>query len=159
MTYKDKGSYESSPPCKVAQQLEINFQNFQFSTRRTRILMGFIMHYMVLIVNPMGRILVRWKRFRNNLEMLCHPICNWLYRKMTYWIPMTYQSQKISDRIHHRLMGSHWIYLVGLSGVIWCGIRWVIFQLQKRPQRHTLQEMMHWICDCYQYRSLLQKIT
>jgi len=27
----------------------------------------------------MGRILVRWKSFRNDLEMLCHPICNWLY--------------------------------------------------------------------------------
>ena len=33
-----------------------------------------------LIVNPMGRILVPWKSFRNNLEMLCHPICNGLYQ-------------------------------------------------------------------------------
>jgi len=41
--------------------------------------MGFIIYYLVLIVNPMGRILVRWKHFWNNLEMLCHPICNWLY--------------------------------------------------------------------------------
>jgi len=63
---------------RVAQHLEIISTNFQFSTRRTRILMGFIIHYLVLIVNPMGRILLRWKRFRNNLEMLCHPICNWL---------------------------------------------------------------------------------
>jgi len=39
--------------------------------------MGFIIYYLVLIVNPMGRILVRSKSFRNNLEMLCHPICNW----------------------------------------------------------------------------------
>ena len=61
---------------KVAQNLEIISKNFQFSTRRTRILMGFIMYYLVLIVNPMGRILVRWESFRNNLEMLCHPICN-----------------------------------------------------------------------------------
>jgi len=30
--------------------------------------------------NIMGRILVRWKSFRNNLEILCHPICNWLHR-------------------------------------------------------------------------------
>ena len=52
---------------------------FQFSTRRTRILMGFHIYHLVLIVNPMGRILVRWKSSRNNLEMLCHPICNWLY--------------------------------------------------------------------------------
>jgi len=36
-------------------------------------------HYMVLIVNPMGRILVRWKCYRNNLKILCHPICNRLY--------------------------------------------------------------------------------
>ena len=61
---------------RVAQHLEIISKNFRFSTRRTRILMGFIVYYLVLIVNPMGRILVRWKRFRNNLEMLCHPICN-----------------------------------------------------------------------------------
>ena len=27
----------------------------------------------------MGRILVGWKGFRNNLENLCHPICNRLY--------------------------------------------------------------------------------
>jgi len=64
---------------RVAQHLEITSGNFQFSTRRTRILMGFIIYYLVLIVNLMGRILVRWKGFRNNLEMLCHPICNWLY--------------------------------------------------------------------------------
>jgi len=63
----------------VAQHLEIISENFQFSIRRTRILMGFIIYYLVLIVNPMGRILVRWRSFRKNLEMLCHPICNWLY--------------------------------------------------------------------------------
>jgi len=43
------------------------------------ILMGFIIYYVVLIVNPMGRILVRWKSFRKNLEIQCHPICNRLY--------------------------------------------------------------------------------
>jgi len=45
----------------VAQNLEIMFRKFQFSTRRTRILMGFIIrtiHSVVLIVNPMRRILV-----------------------------------------------------------------------------------------------------
>jgi len=63
----------------VAQHLEIFSKNFQFSTRRTRILIEFIIYYLVLIVNPMGRILVRWKSFRNHLEMLWHPICNWLY--------------------------------------------------------------------------------
>ena len=44
---------------RVAQHLEIISKDFQFSTRRTRILMGFIVYYLVLIVNPMGRILVR----------------------------------------------------------------------------------------------------
>jgi len=67
---------------RVAQHLEIVSKNFRFSTRRTRILMGFIMYSLVLIVNPMGRILVRWKSFRNNLEMLCHPICNGLYVRL-----------------------------------------------------------------------------
>jgi len=46
--------------------------------------MGFIIYYLALIVNPMGRILVRWKSFRNNLEMLCHLICNWPYRAWDY---------------------------------------------------------------------------
>jgi len=63
---------------RVAQNLEIISKNFQFSTRRTRILMGFNLYYTVIIVNPMGRILVRWKSCRNNLEIQCHPICNWL---------------------------------------------------------------------------------
>ena len=44
---------------RVAQHLEIISKNFQFSTRRTRILMEFIIKYSVLFVNPMGRILVR----------------------------------------------------------------------------------------------------
>ena len=44
---------------RVAQNLETISKNFQFSTRRTRILVGFIIYYLVLIVNPMGRILVR----------------------------------------------------------------------------------------------------
>ena len=44
---------------RVAQNLEIISDNFQFSTRRTRILMGFIIYELVLTVNPMGRILVR----------------------------------------------------------------------------------------------------
>jgi len=44
----------------------------------TRILMGFINYCVVLIVNPIGRILVGWIFFRNTLEILCHPICNWL---------------------------------------------------------------------------------
>jgi len=37
------------------------------------------MYYLVLIVNPMGRILVRWKSLNNNLEIQCKPIGNWLY--------------------------------------------------------------------------------
>jgi len=45
----------------MAQTLEIISKNFQFSTRRTRILMGLIIYYLELIVNPMRRILVRWK--------------------------------------------------------------------------------------------------
>ena len=60
---------------RVAQYLEIISKNFQFSTRHTKILMEFIIYYLALIVNPMGRILVRWKVFRNNLEMLCLQRC------------------------------------------------------------------------------------
>ena len=46
----------------VAQNLEIISTNCRFSTGRTRILMGFIIstiYYVVLNVNPMGKILVR----------------------------------------------------------------------------------------------------
>jgi len=64
---------------RVAQNLQIISKNVQFSTKRTRILLGFIIYYLVQIVNPMGRILVGWIFFRNNLEMQCHPLCNWLY--------------------------------------------------------------------------------
>jgi len=32
------------------------------------------------MVNPMGRILVRWKSCRIHVEMLCHPICNWQFQ-------------------------------------------------------------------------------
>jgi len=41
--------------------------------------MGFIIYYLVLLVNPMGRILVRRKWLTNNLEIVCHPICNRMY--------------------------------------------------------------------------------
>jgi len=38
-----------------------------------------ISYYLVLIVNPIKRILVRQQSFRHNLKILCHPICAWLY--------------------------------------------------------------------------------
>ena len=49
---------------RVAQNLESISKKFQFSTRCTRILMGFIISticYLALIANPMGRIVVRLK--------------------------------------------------------------------------------------------------
>ena len=49
---------------RVAQNLQIMSKNFQFSTKHTRILMGFTINTMLLpglIVNPMGSILVRQK--------------------------------------------------------------------------------------------------
>jgi len=66
---------------RVPQHLELISKNSYYGTRRTRILLGFIIYYLVLIVNPMGRILVRKKSFRDNLEMQCHPICSWLYKE------------------------------------------------------------------------------
>ena len=68
----------------IANRVEENVENiseiFQFGTRRTRVLMGFIIFYQVVLVNPKGRILVQWKSLRNNLEILCHPICNRVQR-------------------------------------------------------------------------------
>jgi len=110
---------------RVAQHLEIISKNFQFSTRRTRILMCFIIYYLVLIVNPMGRILVRWKSFRNNLEMLCHPICNGLYRRShmwshscTPWITRVWcerwcaQHTVQRQHTHRRILSSHVIIFI-----------------------------------------------
>jgi len=77
-----------SHPHQVRQNLEIIYENFQFSTRPGPGLrvpesswdFSFCnIYYVVLIINPMGRILVRWKSFRKNLEILFHPICNRLY--------------------------------------------------------------------------------
>ena len=61
-----------------------------FSTRRSRNLvrnvpgfswtLKFVPTYcLVLIVNRMGRILVRWQSFRKNLKILRHLLCKWLY--------------------------------------------------------------------------------
>jgi len=43
--------------------------------------MGLFVYHLVLIVNPMARILVRWKSFRNDLEIVCQPICNRVYQQ------------------------------------------------------------------------------
>jgi len=64
--------------------------------------MGFIIYYLVLIVNPMGRILVRWKKFRNNLEILCHPICNRLYSQI-----QIYRGQGLEKEIQRQMRRSH----------------------------------------------------
>jgi len=44
---------------RAAQNLEMISESFKFGTRCIRILMRFFMYYLVLIVNPMGRILLR----------------------------------------------------------------------------------------------------
>ena len=79
---------------RVAQNLEIVSKNFQFSTRRTRILMGLIIYYLELIVNPMRRILVRWKRWERMSIFFAIPCaigctCEWrdsLYICVTWLI-------------------------------------------------------------------------
>jgi len=54
MTCRGKASYDSTPPCMaicrkgVIISLEIVSENFQFSTRRTRILLGCIICAMLL---------------------------------------------------------------------------------------------------------------
>jgi len=73
---------------RVEQNLENILKNFQFSTRRTRILMECIIdtiYWWVLLLSSMGRILVRWKNFRSDFEIRCQPICNRLY-KFVIWI-------------------------------------------------------------------------
>ena len=62
----------------MAQNLVFVSQNFLFSTRRTRILLGFCEGYRVLkveLVNLMGRILSRRQSLRNSPRILSQPIC------------------------------------------------------------------------------------
>jgi len=61
---------------RMALNLEIISKNIQFSTNHTRICRGFIIYYLVLIVNPLGSIMFRWNGFPNNLQIQYHPICN-----------------------------------------------------------------------------------
>ena len=60
-TAEDGGLYTHIQPItdRVALNLEIISKTFQVSTKRTRILIGSVIYYLVLPVNPMGRILVR----------------------------------------------------------------------------------------------------
>ena len=84
---------------RVAQYLEIISKTFDllpgvpgFSWDSSCILL-------VLIVNSMGRILVRWKSFRNNLEILCHPICNWLYVESELVAHMNEETEVVANKI------------------------------------------------------------
>ena len=47
---------------RVAQNLEIIFKNWQFSTRRTRILMGFFIYHLVLIAWDLSFITWHWSK-------------------------------------------------------------------------------------------------
>jgi len=136
---------------KVAQNLEIVSKNFRFSTRHTRILTGLVIYYLVLIVNPMGRILVRWKGFKNNLEIQCHPICDRLYLSIIPLAALTQPSPDMwtstgaaSDNdiwmIYQWCMNNIWmlydtsiyewtiayplIRFALLPASLWCGVSW-----------------------------------
>ena len=70
---------------RVAQNLEIISKKFQFSTRRTRILTGYIISTMLLLgtnrkSHRQNSSLL--KSFQNNLKILCQPISNRLYNKI-----------------------------------------------------------------------------
>ena len=69
---------------RVVQNLEIISKNFRFSTRLTKILMGFIISTMSLrgsnrTSHRQTSGSLNKNRFRNNLKILCHPICNRCY--------------------------------------------------------------------------------
>ena len=81
------------------------FLKLSICTRRTRILMEFLIDYLVLIVNPMGRILVRRKSFRNHLEMLCRPICNCLYLETHLRVSRTCSTTPTT--LQHHTYASH----------------------------------------------------
>ena len=68
--------------------------------------MGFITYYLVLIINPKGRILVRLNFFRNNLEMvwLWQPMCKWLYVRIATEISVAiHTSLKCTSFLHKSL--------------------------------------------------------
>ena len=110
---------------KVAQHLEIISKNPQFSTRRTRILMGFIMYYSVLIVNRMGRILVRWNFLRNNLEMLCHPICKWLSLQFCACSAFQIRCLPYAYSSHTSVWWVRWVGILCDEYTVGIRVRWV----------------------------------
>ena len=60
--------------------LHIGWQNLEILAKKFQSVPGepefsfIISAILLLIVNPTGRIMVRWKRFRNNLKIFGHPI-------------------------------------------------------------------------------------
>jgi len=46
------------------------------------------LYYVVLSKNLIGRILDRWKHFRNNLKIFGHPICSWLNYSLSHTFGM-----------------------------------------------------------------------
>ena len=103
-------------------------------------------YHLVLLVNPMGRILLRWKSLRNHLKIFCHPICNRLYPCQT--------SQVVFEKEICRFIGSadtkspqqrgtkHFTRL--LSKIVWykwmiCLIPlcWVLLGRKKRTGRQN----------------------
>jgi len=74
---------------KVAQNLDIISENFQFSTRHTKILLGFIISTILLrgtnrkshgqnSSTNFRKNLEVWHSFGHNLKILCYLFCNWL---------------------------------------------------------------------------------
>jgi len=97
---------------RVAKNLEITSKNFQFSTGRTRILMGFIVSTMALPGTNRGshgQNSGSLKCFRNNLTSVCHPTCNRLYLCNMYFHKHTlphklYQTRTLYQHSHFFLL-------------------------------------------------------
>jgi len=86
---------------KVAQNLDIISGKFQFITRRTGILMWFIISTMSLrgtnrksheqnSSTNLRNNLEIWHSFGHNLEILCHLMCNWLYMCIKFVVIHSY---------------------------------------------------------------------
>ena len=96
--------------------------------------MGFIVYQLILFVHPMGRIRVRWKSFRKNLEILCHPICT------ESAVPAM---RKVDVRVSWFVLGS--IYVV-------------LFELTADNEQHLARDVLSETARCHKSIQIAQHI-
>ena len=120
--------------------------------------MGFMIYCLILSVNPMGRIMIRWKGLRNNLEILCHPNCHRLYQYVIIVITYMYRSMITQNTyvvtyIYRSMITHqppHQAHSPPLSACDYCNYQYVIFIITYTYRSMTTQNTYVIIYVCIQ---------